>query len=117
MSLKIWLALGTLAAVAAVGFHYRAVIAERDRLAADNAALKASAAELAASLETERDAARQAISDRADAQRKLDALRRGREADPEAQAWGAQPIPAGERQRLCHALPGAQGCPDILPSN
>jgi len=61
-------------------------------------------------IEDERTAARQAGSDRADTQRHLDELREGRENDPDAQEWAATPLPQGEVQRLCLALPAMVGC-------
>ncbi len=58
------------------------------------------AAEATATVMAERNAARHALDD----------LRRGRENDPEAQAWAAEPIPLTELARLCEALPNMDGC-------
>ena len=55
----------------------------------------------------ERDAARQAF----------DLFRAGRENDTESQAWAAQPVPVGEQNRYCAALPEMAGCQDMTPQN
>ena len=91
-------------------WRYKAVITERDMLRADVIVFEANEKKLKRSLEDERTATAQAVSDRAATQRRLDGLRKAREDDPEAQEWAIIPIPAGERQRLCEALPGAAGC-------
>ena len=91
-------------------WRYKAVIAERDQLRADVIIYQANESRLKQSIEDERTAAAQAITDRAETQRRLDTLRRGRETDREAQEWASIPIPTGERQRLCEALPQAKGC-------
>lgn len=91
-------------------WHYKSVIAERDLLRADVITYKANEAKLQKAIEDERTATQQAVSDRANMKRRLDKLREGRENDLEAQEWAATPLPAGERQRLCEALPTAGGC-------
>jgi len=105
-----------LAVILAIGAggagRYRSVIAERDQLRADVITYQANEQKLKQSIEDERTATAQAITDRADTQRRLDTLREGREDDIEAQEWAVTPIPTGERLRLCEALPGAKGCSD-----
>ena len=91
-------------------WRYKSIIAERDQLRADVIIYQANESRLKQSIEDERTAAAQAITDRAEIQRRLDRLREGRENDVEAQEWAVIPIPAGERQRLCEALPQARGC-------
>ena len=91
-------------------WHYKSVIAERDQLRADVIVFEANEKKFKQTIEDERTAARQAVSDRADTQRRLDELREGRENDPDAQEWAATPLPQGEVQRLCLALPTMKGC-------
>lgn len=93
------LAVGSLAV-----WHYKSLRAERDQLRDDVAVLEDTAQKLKRSLADERTATAEALADRAAARRALDTLRQGRESDPEAQSWGAQPIPKGERERLCAVL-------------
>ena len=112
LTLKIKLII--LAVMLAIGgggvIYVKRVIAERNQLRADVVIYQENEAKLEQTIEDERTAARQAVSDRAETQRALDKLRRGRENDVESQEWAATPIPDGERQRLCEALPGAKGC-------
>ena len=91
-------------------WHYKNVIAERDQLRADVIVFEANEKKFLQTIEDERTAARQAVTDRADTQRRLDELREGRENDPDAQEWAATPLPQGEVQRLCLALPTMKGC-------
>ena len=89
---------------------FKSVLNERTELRAAVVTFKANELRLKESLQSERLAATQAVSDRADAQRALDTLREGREGDIESQEWAATPIPTGEIDRLCAALPGMEGC-------
>ena len=89
---------------------FKSVINERNQLRADVIVYEANEIRLKNSLESERVAASQAVSDRADAQRALDQLREGRENDIESQEWAATELPYGEISRLCAALPGMRGC-------
>jgi ABC-type iron transport system FetAB ATPase subunit len=91
-------------------WHYKSIIAERNQLRADVIVFEANEKKFKQTIEDERTAARQAVSDRADTQRALDELREGREDDPDAQEWAATPLPNGEIQRLCIALPTMVGC-------
>jgi len=89
---------------------FKSVLNERNQLRADVIVFERNETRLKESLQSERLAATQAVSDRADAQRALDTLREGREGDIESQEWAATPIPTGEIDRLCAALPGMEGC-------
>jgi len=89
---------------------FKSVLNERNQLRADVIVFERNEQRLKESLQSERLAATQAVSDRADAQRALDTLREGRENDVESQVWAAESIPAGEMLRLCAALPGMKGC-------
>ncbi len=89
-------------------WHYKSIVNERNQLREDVLIYQRNEEALRQSLEDERVASAQAVSDRADIQRALDELREGRENDIEAQEWAATPLPVGERQRLCEAL----GIPD-----
>lgn len=89
---------------------FKSVLNERTQLRADVIVFERNETRLKESLESERLAATQAVSDRADAQRALDTLRESREGDIESQEWAARSLPAGEIFRLCAALPGMKGC-------
>lgn len=106
--------------IAAIGIflaHYKMIIGERNKLEIANTAYAAAVerfeareATLQADLILAQNAASQALQDRRAAYERLEAFRRGREADDEAQVWAAQPLPAGEITRLCAALPRMAGC-------
>ncbi len=89
---------------------FKSVLNERNQLRADVIVFERNEQRLKDSLESERLAATQAVTDRADAQRALDNLRESREGDIESQEWAATSLPAGEMLRLCAALPGMEGC-------
>lgn len=89
---------------------FKSVLNERNQLRADVIVFERNEKVLKDSLESERLAATQAVSDRADAQRALDNLREGRENDVESQEWAATELPNGEVNRLCLALPQMKGC-------
>ena len=89
---------------------FKSVLNERNQLRADVIVYERNEQRLKSSLESERLAATQAVSDRADAQRALDTLRESREGDIESQEWAATALPYGEISRLCAALPGMKGC-------
>lgn len=89
---------------------FKSVINERNQLRADVIVYAANETKFKQTIEDERVAAKQAISDRADTQRALDRLREGRENDIESQEWAATELPYGEISRLCAALPGMRGC-------
>lgn len=89
---------------------FKSVLNERNQLRADVIVYERNETRLKQTIEDERHAAKQAVSDRADAQRALDKLREGREGDVESQEWAATPVPYGEVRRLCEALPGMKGC-------
>ncbi len=89
---------------------FKSVINERNQLRADVIVYEANETKFKQTIEDERLAASQAVSDRADAQRALDQLREGRENDIESQEWAATALPYGEISRLCAALPGMKGC-------
>ncbi len=89
---------------------FKSVLNERNQLRADVIVYERNEVVFKQTIEDERHAAKQAVSDRADAQRALDRLREGREGDVESQEWAATPLPYGEVQRLCEALPGMKGC-------
>jgi hypothetical protein len=112
--LRHWrLILGALAVAAALGagWHYRAVVAERDALRGQMAQAAADRAALERALSDERAAAEAAARSRDDAARALAAFRAGRRDDPEARAWGEAAIPPTEAARMCEALPTMKGCP------
>jgi hypothetical protein len=98
--------------VVGAAWHYRHVLAKNARLTAQIIQLMEINTTLEAQVEAERRAAEIAIQERRAAQRTLDALRAGREADtdPEYLEWKAQRIPPSERARICAALPEARGC-------
>lgn len=114
---KIAISIVAVLIIGSIGVHYKVVLAERAELRADNATLRANAETLGAALAIEREAAETALQERDEAQKALEKLREGRENDPEAQAWGAVEVPAGEQLRLCEALPGMDGCQNTPTSN
>jgi len=79
------------------------------KLVLEKAQLEADVTALEDALIVEANAARDAIIAQQAMQAALDALRSGRESDPEAQEWAAEIIPPGEIARLCEAT-GAEGC-------
>jgi len=89
---------------------FKSVLNERNQLRADVIVFERNETRLKESLQSERLAATQAVSDRADAQRALDTLREGREGDVESQEWAATSLPAGEVFRICASIPGMKGC-------
>lgn len=93
-----------------VGWKGRAVLAERDALRTEMTAAAETVDRLEAALQLEQEAAAHAATARADAERALTRLRKDRASDPEAVEWGAAPVPTGEQERLCAALPGLEGC-------
>lgn len=101
----------------AFGAHYFLLKSERDRLELERDAYQEAVDEfqrtnaiLQEDIELARRAANEVIAERDAARRALDEFRAGRENDPESQEWAAEPIPAGERERLCTALPKMEGC-------
>jgi hypothetical protein len=105
------------AVVLAIGVHYKLVIGERNKLRIENSAYQAALIKAARNMELMAEdqrvaeaAAITAIEARRAARAALDKFRAGRQLDPESLAWGAQPIPVGERTRLCTALPEMSGC-------
>ena len=68
-------------------------------------------------LKNERKAVVITTQERDAARRALDVFRAGRENDTEAQAWAAQPVPPGEQNRYCEALPEMEGCQTTPPQN
>ena len=101
----------------ALGVHHKLVLSERDRLRDENAALgfdletaRANQQVLEDALDLEREAAAVATAERDEARRAIDKFRAGRRDDPEAQEWASQPLPLGELERLCVALPEMDGC-------
>jgi hypothetical protein len=103
--------------VVGFGVHYKMLIGERDKLrvattAYESAveAFEAREASLQADLALAQAAAAQALQDRREARRALDAFRAGREGDVEAMEWASQQLPIGEIERLCAALPDMEGC-------
>lgn len=107
----------TILVIGAFAVHYRLLVGERDELRITKvelegqlAAQKARADRYKAAEQAANVAAATAIAQRAEAQAALDRLRAGRTNDPEAQTWAAQPVPQGERARLCEALPTLKGC-------
>ena len=114
---KLIAGIAILTLLAAVGAHYRHVVNERDQLEVEKTAYKAALDKAAASLATLTEDARLAVAATAAAIAQRDAnraalsrLQAARSEDPEAVAWAAQPIPAGEAARLCEALPEMDGC-------
>lgn len=110
--------------LASFAVHYKVVLGKNEELRVERAAhqetIAAHERREAIFAEDARIAAaatKDAIAQREEARAALEALRRGREADPEAVAWGAQLIPLGEVARLCVALPEMDGCPDTVPNN
>ena len=110
LRVKIILAIVALSMMSGGALYIKRVFAERNQLRADVIVFERNEKILKDSLESERVAASQAVSDRAEIQRALDQLREGREGDIESQEWAATPLPAGEMLRLCAALPGMKGC-------
>lgn len=113
----------TVAIIAAVvvlgslGAHYKMILAKNERLKTERAAYAAAVetfrereATLQETITNERVAAAAAAAERDEARRALDAFRAGREDDPEALEWAAAPVPVGELDRLCAALPEMEGC-------
>ena len=108
--------------ILSIGVHYRLVIGERNDLRTEKIALEFDLAKAATNIEKYKENARIAaeatalVTAERDAHRaSLDLLRAGREDDPEALEWAAQPLPAGELIRLCEALPEMTGC--VTPNN
>lgn len=64
----------------------------------------------AADLASEKRASRDVLRERDAARSALDEFQHGRQDDPEALDWAAQPVPQGERERMCKAIPELQGC-------
>ena len=108
--------------ILSIGVHYRLVIGERNELRVEKIALEFDLAKAATNIEKYKENARVAaeataiVAAERDAHRaSLDLLREGREDDPEALEWAAQPLPAGELIRLCETLPEMTGC--VTPEN
>lgn len=108
-----------LIALAAFGVHYKLLTGERDQLRVEKVAFQSALLKAARNMELLQEDARiaelataNAIAAREASRAALEEFRRGREADPEAIAWGAQLLPIGELARLCVALPEMDGCPD-----
>jgi hypothetical protein len=99
-----------LALVFGLAYHYRSVIAQRAELITQNVQLSLQVSTLEVALADERAAVEVVTRQRQAAREALEDLRRGRAGDPEAQEWGAQPIPPGEQARLCAAMPWLEGC-------
>lgn len=100
-----------------LGVHYKLLIDKNQELKAERKAYVAAVqaferreASLQEDIRREREAAATAAAERNEARRALDTFRAGREDDPEAVEWAAQPIPPGEMARLCIALPEMEGC-------
>ena len=103
--------------ILSIGVHYKLVIGERNDLRAEKIVLEADLEKAAANAEKYKENARIAAiatatvtAERNADRAALDTFRAGRRADPEAVAWAAQPLPAGELIRLCEVLPEMQGC-------
>ena len=120
------IALGiTLLVIAGAHFaHYKYLQSKVDKLTVERDAFQSAyniaqdnIAKLAEDARIAEAATRQAIADREAARAALDEFRRGREADPESAAWGAQLIPLNELERMCVALPEMDGCPDTPETN
>lgn len=114
---KVLGALAVVLVVGALGVHHKLVLNERDRLRDENIALEANLETARANqriledaLDLEREAAAVATAERDEARRAIDKFRAGRRDDPEALEWAAQPLPLGELERLCVALPEMDGC-------
>lgn len=100
-----------------MGAHYKLVIHQRDKLEVQNTKLEQKLANkkneielLNTTMKVERRAAREAAADRDTMRKTLESFAKGREDDPESQAWAEQIIPEGEILRICIALPEMEGC-------
>ena len=106
-----------LALIVGFGIHYKLLTSERDQLRIEKVSFQLALKKAALNMEImTADAVRAAEAtitaarERDEAHAALDEFRAGREADPEAHAWGEQQIPSGEVARLCIALPEMAGC-------
>lgn len=104
-------------AIVGLGIHYKLLVGERDKLRVAEEGYKVAVAAFVkreATLQEDLRLANEAVvivAAERDAQRAtLDQFRAGRDSDPESQAWSALPIPIGELERLCLALPEMDGC-------
>lgn len=111
-------------AILAFGVHYKLLVGERDKLRVAEEGYKRAVTAFVQREETlqedirnEREAAATAVAERNAARRSVEVFRAGRESDPESLQWASQPMPVGEVERLCVALPEMDGCQDTAPNN
>ena len=106
--------------LSAMVVHHRLIVGERNELRQANTVLEISLdiarqnqGVLRDALANERRAFTAAVQERDAARQTLDRFREARRDDPGATHWAAQPIPDGEQERLCQALPSMAGCPAL----
>ena len=104
-------------AILMFGIHYKLLVGERDKLRVAEAGYRRAVATFVVREAVLREDARLAaeatikLTEQRNANvSALDALRSLRQMDEEGRMWGAQPIPLGEIERLCTALPELEGC-------
>lgn len=104
-------------AILMFGIHYKLLVGERDKLRVAEAGYRRAVVAFVVREEQLREDARIAaeatikLTEQRNANiSALDALRSLRQMDEEGRTWGTQPIPLGEIERLCTALPEMEGC-------
>ena len=104
-------------AILAFGVHYNMLVGERDKLRVAEVGYRRAVAAFVEREAILREDARIAaeatikLTEQRNANiSALDALRSLRQMDEEGRTWGTQPIPLGEVERLCTALPELEGC-------
>lgn len=103
--------------VAGFAVHYKLLVSERDKLRIAEAgyenavsAFREREAALQANIDREREAAIVSAAERDQARHTLSEFLNARQGDAEALEWAPKPLPAGEINRLCAALPEMEGC-------
>ncbi len=121
---KTVLIIAAVVAILAFGVHYKLIVGERDKLRVAEAGYKLAVASfilresvLREDLRLAAEAAAVVTAERNSNISALNALRAGRQIDPDARSWGAQALPIGEISRLCETLPEMVGCQSTLPGN
>jgi len=104
-------------AIAGFGVHYKLIVGERDKLRIAEAGYEQAVAAfilreavLKEDLRLAAEATAIVTAERNSNISALDALKRGRQIDPDARSWGKQALPIGEIRLLCETLPELIGC-------